>query len=82
MFKPISVRLLSSRVPQGKQKPYVKGTSATQKQAVPNAESLPFACFFFQLQGKIGLKNICLHSPTETDSITLRPECHKNQLGR
>lgn len=73
-FKPISVRLLGSRVPQGKQKPYVKGTSATQKQAVPSAPSaasLPFVCFLFQLQGKIGSKNICLHSPPETENVTL-----------
>jgi len=73
-FKPISVRLLGSRVPQGKQKPYVKGTSATQKQAVPSAPSaasLPFVCFLFQLQGKIGSKNICLRSPPETENVTL-----------
>lgn len=53
--QPILGRTLDSGVPQGKQKPYVKGTSATQKQSVPSASDiklLPFVCwvvvcFFF-----------------------------------
>lgn len=71
--QPILGRILDSRVPQGKQKPYVKGTSATQKQSVPSASDmklLPFVCclVFFSLsliQKRIKFKNICLPSFTE-----------------
>lgn len=68
--QPILGRILDSGVPQGKQKPYVKGTSATQKQSVPSASDmklLPFVCCFFFLsliQKRIKFKNICLSSLT------------------
>lgn len=60
-FEPILGRTLDSRVPQGKQKPYVKGTSATQKQSVPsaaNTKSLHLFVFFPQYRKESGFKNI------------------------
>lgn len=69
--QPILGRILDSGVPQGKQKPYVKGTSATQKQSVPAASDmklLPFVCWVFFLsliQKRIKFKNICQSSLTE-----------------
>lgn len=69
--QPILGRILDSGVPQGRQKPYVKGTSATQKQSVPSAPDmklLPFVCWAFFLsliQKRIKFKNICLPSLTQ-----------------
>lgn len=69
--QPILGRILDSGVPQGKQKPYVKGTSATQKQSVPAASDmklLPFVSWVFFLsliQKRIKFKNICQSSLTE-----------------